>query len=82
MRGLFAFLDPLLRRAALVVEAHQRVGFIVTSMGLPSRSVRYKSFRYQAESWSKARMGEFFDGFLTVVAATVMLYGLRSTLLQ
>ena len=27
-------------------------------------------------------MGEFFDGFLTVVAATAMLYGLRSTLLQ
>ena len=27
-------------------------------------------------------MGGFLDGFLTVVAATVMLYGLRSTLLQ
>ena len=27
-------------------------------------------------------MGEFSDSFLTVVAATVMLYGLRSTLLQ
>ena len=27
-------------------------------------------------------MGEFFDGFLTVVAATFMLHGLRSTLLQ
>ena len=27
-------------------------------------------------------MGEFRDSFLTVVAATVMLYGLRSTLLQ
>ena len=26
-------------------------------------------------------MGEFSDGFLTVVAATGMLYGLRSTLL-
>ena len=27
-------------------------------------------------------MGEFFDGFLTVVAATAMLYWLRSALLQ
>ena len=27
-------------------------------------------------------MGEFSDSFLTVVAAMVMLYGLRSTLLQ
>ena len=27
-------------------------------------------------------MGEFSDGLLTVVAATAMLYGLRSTLLQ
>ena len=27
-------------------------------------------------------MGEFCDSFLTVVAATVMLYGLRSTLLR
>ena len=27
-------------------------------------------------------MGEFSDGFLTVVAATALLYGLRSTLLQ
>ena len=27
-------------------------------------------------------MGEFPDGFLTVVAATAMLYWLRSTLLQ
>ena len=27
-------------------------------------------------------MGEFPDSFLTVVAATVMLYGLRSTLLR
>ena len=27
-------------------------------------------------------MGEFFDGFLTVIAATDMLYGLRSTLLH
>ena len=27
-------------------------------------------------------MGEFSDSFLTVVAATVMLYGLRGTLLQ
>ena len=27
-------------------------------------------------------MGEFSDGFLTVIAATDMLYGLRSTLLH
>ncbi len=61
------------RRVVAKVEHHQgelfpRVGFVVTSMSLPSRVlfrppgrpnakplVRYKSFRYQAESWSKAR---------------------------
>ena len=38
---------------------------------------------FALNAYSLARlMGEFFDGFLTVVAATAMLYWLRSTLLQ
>ena len=38
-------------------------------------------FRSQRLRLARLR-GEFSDGFLTVVAATAMLYGLRSTLLQ
>ena len=38
-------------------------------------------FRSQRLRLARLR-GEFSDGFLTVVAVTAMLYGLRSTLLQ
>ena len=44
---------------------------------------RFRGVCYRSHAYSLARlMGEFFDGFLTVIAATAMLYGLRSALLQ
>ena len=44
---------------------------------------RFRGVCFRSQRLRLARLrGEFSDGFLTVVAATAMLYGLRSTLLQ
>ena len=44
---------------------------------------RFRGFCFRSQRLRLARLrSEFPDGFLTVVAATAMLYGLRSTWLQ
>ena len=57
-------------------------GFLPTPSSYCFYTVLWSS-AFARNTYGLARlMGEFPDGFLTVVAATAMLYWLRSTLLQ